>query len=277
MSSSSTIELEAPAKLNLWLEVLGRLPDGYHEIDTFLAEIDLADTVRLEAASEISLTVEGLPAPADASNLAWRAAAALGVGARIHLVKRIPAGAGLGGGSSDAAAVLKGLVSLYGLTLPDGHLAEVAVSLGADVPFFLHGGTARCRGIGERVEPRAGGGGRRFLLVVPDLNMSTAAVYGALPAGLTGKRQNANVFARRYFGKAGPGRAFHFNRLQAAAESLDPRLREVREKAEALWGTTFTMSGSGSSYFSESGKEARPPSPFEAGGVRAQVYLITTR
>ncbi|MHC4491887.1 MAG: 4-(cytidine 5'-diphospho)-2-C-methyl-D-erythritol kinase [Planctomycetota bacterium] len=195
----------------------------------------------------------------------------------VHLVKRIPAGAGLGGGSSDAAAVLKGLVSLYGLTLPDGHLAEVAVSLGADVPFFLHGGTARCRGIGERVEPRAGGGGRRFLLVVPDLNMSTAAVYGALPAGLTGKRQNANVFARRYFGKAGPGRAFHFNRLQAAAESLDPRLREVREKAEALWGTTFTMSGSGSSYFSESGKEARPPSPFEAGGVRAQVYLITTR
>ncbi|MHC4165076.1 MAG: 4-(cytidine 5'-diphospho)-2-C-methyl-D-erythritol kinase, partial [Planctomycetota bacterium] len=95
MSSSSTIELEAPAKLNLWLEVLGRLPDGYHEIDTFLAEIDLADTVRLEAASEISLTVEGLPAPADHGNLAWRAAAALGVGAKIHLVKRIPAGAGL--------------------------------------------------------------------------------------------------------------------------------------------------------------------------------------
>jgi 4-diphosphocytidyl-2-C-methyl-D-erythritol kinase len=277
VSSSSTIELEAPAKLNLWLEVLGRRPDGYHEIDSFLAEIDLADTVRLDKATEISLHVEGSPAPADESNLAWRAAAALGVGARIHLVKRIPAGAGLGGGSSDAAAVLKGLAALYGLTLPEGRLAALAVSLGADVPFFLHGGTARCRGIGERVEPQEGGGGRRFLLAVPEVNMSTAAVYAALPAGLTGERQNANVFARRYFGKTGPGRAFHFNRLQAAAEGLEPRLREVRLKAESLWGTPFTMSGSGSSYFSESGKEARPPAPFDAGGVRTQVYSVTTR
>jgi 4-diphosphocytidyl-2-C-methyl-D-erythritol kinase len=277
VSSSSTIELEARAKLNLWLEVLGRRPDGYHEVDTFLSEIDLADTVRLEAAPEISLTVEGRPVPADATNLAWRAAAVLGVGARIHLVKRIPAGAGLGGGSSDAAAVLRGLVSLYGLDPPEGRLAELAASLGADVPFFLHGGgTARCTGIGERVEPLAGGAGRRFLLVVPELNMSTAAVYGALPAGLTGQRQNANVFSRRYFGKTGPGRAPYFNRLQAAAESLEPRLRVVREKAEAFWGTAFTMSGSGSSYFSESGKEARPPAPFEAGGVRSQVYLVTT-
>ncbi len=277
MSSSSTIELEAPAKLNLWLEVLGRRPDGYHEIDSVLSEIDLVDTVRLEAAAEISLTVEGLPAPADETNLAWRAAAALGVGARIHLVKRIPAGAGLGGGSSDAAAVLKGLVRLYGLTPGEGRLAELAASLGADVPFFLHGGTARCRGIGERVEPLAGGAGRRFLLAVPDLNMSTEAVYAALPAGLTGETQNANVFSRRYFGKTGSGGTFHFNRLQAAAESLEPRLREVRTKAESLWGTPFTMSGSGSSYFSESGKEARPPAPFDAGGVRTQVYLVTTR
>jgi 4-diphosphocytidyl-2-C-methyl-D-erythritol kinase len=277
VSSSSTIELEAPAKLNLWLEVLGPRPDGYHEIDTFLAEIDLADTVRLEAAPEISLTVEGLPAPADAGNLAWRAAEALGVGARIHLVKRIPAGAGLGGGSSDAAAVLKGLVSLYGLAPPEGHLAGVAASLGADVPFFLHGGTARCRGIGDRVEPLAGGGGRRFLLAIPEIDMSTAAVYGALAAGLTGKRQNANVFSRRYFGKTGPDRAFYFNRLQAAAESLEPRLLEVRTKAESLWGTAFTMSGSGSSYFSEeSDREALPPQPFEAAGVRTQVYRVTT-
>jgi 4-diphosphocytidyl-2-C-methyl-D-erythritol kinase len=277
VSPSSTIELEAPAKLNLWLEVLGRRTDGYHEIDTFLAEIDLFDTVRIDAAPEISLTVEGLEAPTDSGNLAWRAAAALGVGARIHLVKRIPAGAGLGGGSSDAAAVLKGLVKLYDLAPPEGHLADVAASLGADVPFFLHGGTARCRGIGERVEPCAGGGGRQFLLAVPNIDMSTASVYGALAAGLTGKRQNANVFSRRYFGKTGPGRAIYFNRLQAAAEGLDPRLREVRRKAEAIFGTAFTMSGSGSSYFSETEKEPRPPQPFEAGGVQTQVSLVITR
>jgi 4-diphosphocytidyl-2-C-methyl-D-erythritol kinase len=278
VSSSSTIELEAPAKLNLWLEVHGRRPDGYHEIDTFLTEIDLADTVRLRTASSISLTVEGRAAPADATNLAWHAAAALGVGARIHLVKRVPAGAGLGGGSSDAAAVLKGLDRLYRLRLPRERLMEVAASLGADVPFFLHGGTARCRGMGERVEPCPGGSGRGFVLVVPEVAMSTASVYGALGTGLTGKRQNANVFGRKYFGREGPGRAPYFNRLQAAAEGLDPRLREVREKAEGLWGTAFTLSGSGSSYFAEICDVSRPERSFvTSGGVRVDVHLVTSR
>ena len=273
MSSSSTVELLAPAKLNLWLEVLGRRPDGYHEIDSCLVAIDLCDTVRVTPAATTSVSVEGLAAPTDESNLAWRAAAALGTPARIHIVKRIPPGAGLGGGSSDAAAVLRAL----GPNLAPERLQAIAVSLGADVPFFLTGGTARCRGFGERVEPLEGGAGRRFLLVVPEIHMSTAAVYGALASGLTGGTEIANVFHRRYFGREGPVRAPHFNRLQAAAESLDGRLREVREKAEGLWGTAFTMTGSGSSYFAEIGREIRPPESFEAGGVTAKLYSVTTR
>ncbi|MHC4339573.1 MAG: 4-(cytidine 5'-diphospho)-2-C-methyl-D-erythritol kinase, partial [Planctomycetota bacterium] len=176
MSSSSALELEAPAKLNLCLEVLGRRPDGYHEIDSVFAAIDLCDTVRLERSDAIRLTVHGEAAPEDDTNLAWRAAEALGVGASISLEKRIPAGAGLGGGSSDAAAVLLGLDRLYGLGTGRERLLEIALGLGADVPFFLTGGTARCRGVGERVEPLPPAPGRRYLLVIPALVTSTQDV-----------------------------------------------------------------------------------------------------
>lgn len=272
MSSSSPTELLAPAKLNLFLEVLGRRPDGYHEIDSVFAALDLADTVRVAPAPSLSLTVEGRAAPADRTNLAWRAAEALGVPARIHLVKRIPAGAGLGGGSSDAAAVLRAL----GGHLPPERLREVAAGLGADVPFFLTGGTARCRGIGERVEPVPGAPRRRFLLLLPEIAMTTAEVYAAVSAaGLTGNRQNASVFLRRYSGKEGPGRTRYFNRLQGAAEGLDGRLREVRERAESLYGAAFTMSGSGSAYFAEFTGDVRPRE-FTAAGVRVEALEVNT-
>jgi 4-diphosphocytidyl-2-C-methyl-D-erythritol kinase len=270
VSSSSTVELAARAKLNLFLELLSRRPDGYHEIDSVFSEIDLCDTVRVEPCDSLSLTAEGLPAPEGPENLAWKAAEALGARARIHLVKRIPSGAGLGGGSSDAAAVLKAL----GAGLPAERLREAARGLGADVSFFLHGGLARCRGAGDVVEPLAGGAGRRFLLVVPDLPLSTRAVYEVARPLLTGRRRNATVFLGRYLGKAGP-RAPYFNRLQAAAEGLEPRLREVREKAERIFGRTFTMTGSGSSYFAPAEGSASPAA-FEAAGVRAKVLAVTT-
>ena len=156
---------EAPAKLNLFLEVLFRRPDGYHELDSVFSAIDLFDTVTIEKSSEITLEVEGSDVAADESNLAWKAARALGLGARIQLTKRIPAGAGLGGGSSDAAAVLLGLHELYEKPVRIPELTKVARALGADVPFFLHGGLARCRGIGDLVEPHVAfhvGGWRAF-------------------------------------------------------------------------------------------------------------------
>lgn len=264
-------EVEARAKLNLFLELLGRRPDGYHEIDSVFAEIDLFDTLRIEPADEISLTIEGRIAPAGPDNLVWRAAAALGARARIHLVKRIPMGAGFGGGSSDAAAVLKAL----GGGIPAGRLHAIARSLGSDVPFFLRGGTARCRGVGDLVEPLDGPRGRRFLLLVPGLHMATATVYGAAGPLLTGSRRKATVFARRYLGKG--NRAPYFNRLQGAAEGLEPRLREVREKGERMFRRIFTMTGSGAAYFAplETGPGALPGA-FEAGGTRVEVLEVAT-
>jgi len=263
-------ESVARAKLNLFLELLGRRPDGYHEIDSVFAEIDLFDTLRFAPAGELTLTVEGLDAPAGPENLAYRAAAALDAKVSIRLVKRIPLGAGLGGGSSDAAAVLRAL----GAGVPPERLHAIARSLGSDVPFFLRGGTARCRGVGDLVEPLPAPKGRRFLLLLPGIHISTAAVYAAAGPLLTGPRRKATVFARRYSDK---GVAPFFNRLQAAAEGLEPRLREVREKGERVFETIFTMTGSGAAYFTP--LEARfkaLPTAFEAAGLRVEAKRVAT-
>jgi 4-diphosphocytidyl-2-C-methyl-D-erythritol kinase len=172
----------APAKLNLTLEVLGKRDDGYHEIMSLMQTIDLADAVRLDLSDQITLRVEGEPAeglPADSKeNLAYRAATALAreagrndLGATISLEKRIPASSGLGGGSSDAAAVLRGLNRLWGLDLPVETLTAVAASLGSDVAFFLHGGTALATGRGEIIEELPDAAEQELTLFVPKLGV----------------------------------------------------------------------------------------------------------
>jgi 4-diphosphocytidyl-2-C-methyl-D-erythritol kinase len=276
VSSSSALELDAPAKLNLFLEVLARRPDGYHEIDSVFVAIDLRDRLRLERAPSISLEVEGEEVPRGPANLAWKAAEALGVGARIRLEKRIPVGSGLGGGSSDAAAVLLGLDRLYGMGLgPDG-LLDAARRLGADVPFFLRKGLARCTGIGDRVQPLPPGPPRRFLLACPSLPLETRRVYEALGPGLTGNRETATVFLQKYLAPAA-GPVPFFNRLQEVAERLEPRLREVRQEAERRYGAAFTMTGSGSAYFAGVPPGAPEDGKFEtAEGIRVRVTTVAT-
>ena len=190
------LRLPAPAKINLALEVLGRRPDGYHEIDTVVTTIDLADELRLRPAAGLEVCLDGphaagvAAAEEAAEELSGRAARALAAaagrdpGVRIELTKRVPVAAGLGGGSSDAAAVLRGLNVLWGLDWAPERLSAVAAELGSDVPFFLHGGTARCTGRGERVEPlRDLRPPLRLLLLLPPLPAApgkTARRYGAL-------------------------------------------------------------------------------------------------
>ncbi len=189
------LELLAPAKLNLTLEVLGRRDDGYHEIASIMQTIDLADRVRVEAAPGLELTLTGprqLGVPVEGPrNLAYRAAQALlaetgrsELGARIELEKRIPAGMGLGGGSTDAAAVLRGLNRLWGLDLGDAALGRVAASVGSDVAFFLHGGTALVTGRGETVEPLRDIEPMALTLFVSDAELEdkTRRMYAALTA-----------------------------------------------------------------------------------------------
>jgi 4-diphosphocytidyl-2-C-methyl-D-erythritol kinase len=197
------LELTAPAKLNLVLEVTGRRGDGYHEIASVMQTIDLADTVRLEEAASIELQVAGeeqLGVPLEGPrNLAYAAAHALAeaagrsdAGVRIELEKRIPAGLGLGGGSSDAAAVLRGLNQLWGLDLGDASLSEVAAGVGSDVAFFLRGGAAYVTGRGERVEALPDGAILELTLFVSDVEVEdkTRRMYATLtPADFTDGRK----------------------------------------------------------------------------------------
>ena len=153
-SINNLMEIKAYAKINLTLEVLGRRPDGYHEVRTVLQTIDLKDILNITPASHLKVECS-VPGLDNEDNLVWKAASALRTatgcnkGAKIHLEKHIPVGMGLGGGSSDAAATLKALNSLWGIQMDDTGLQSIAASLGSDVPFFLKGGTALGEGRGE--------------------------------------------------------------------------------------------------------------------------------
>ncbi len=200
------LSLACPAKVNLSLRVHGRRPDGFHEISTVLQTIDLRDRLvihRVDPASPLRIEVPGGGAPADDSNLVLKAARAFfGVlgeppaGVRFRLEKRIPEGSGLGGGSSNAAAALLGLQSLWGQPLDARRLHAAAAAVGSDVPFFLVGGTAFATGRGERVEALDDMPPATVLVVVPAVEVSTAEVYGDWKvATATGGREEGGLSA----------------------------------------------------------------------------------
>jgi 4-diphosphocytidyl-2-C-methyl-D-erythritol kinase len=179
------MQVAAPAKINLSLRVLGKRADGFHEIETLMAPLTLADGLTLEkTGAGIELTCSDTTLPAGDDNLVVRAARAfLGTtqrrdGMRIHLEKNIPHGAGLGGGSSDAASTLLALDELFETKLGTQRLAEIAATIGSDVPFFIHRSAALCRGRGEIVEPRALPQRLPLLLVKPPFGVPTPWAYG---------------------------------------------------------------------------------------------------
>jgi 4-diphosphocytidyl-2-C-methyl-D-erythritol kinase len=247
--------LSAAAKVNLVLEVLSKRDDGYHEIATVMQTVDLADRLTLEDADTIELRVhEGL-VPSDATNLALRAALALreaaGIdrGVRVGLDKRIPVAAGLGGGSADAAAVLMGLNRLWGLRWPRSKLAETAVGLGMDVPFFLQGGGAVATGRGEHLEP-VPAGGLALVLVNPKFGSSTAEVYGRVtPTMYTdGRRVRAVVEALRSR-RATRVASNLYNGLEGAVTPVCPEVGRMRAALLAAGALGAAMTGSGPTVF----------------------------
>jgi 4-diphosphocytidyl-2-C-methyl-D-erythritol kinase len=253
------VEVLAPAKLNLFLEVLGKRPDGYHELESLMVAVDLHDALTLadDPSGAITLRCDDPSLPTDRGNLVVRAAerlrAASGCtrGAAIELRKAIPAQAGLAGGSSDAAAALVALDRLWELRTPPGRLSELAGEIGSDVPFFLHGPAAVCRGRGERVEAVAPPGPLHFVLVCPEVGLSTADVYRHLTPPERPRPIGPVVQALAVGGTAALGKCL-FNRLQPPAEDLAPGLRHVRDALAELVGPSLDgslMSGSGSAYF----------------------------
>ncbi|MGH0028405.1 MAG: 4-(cytidine 5'-diphospho)-2-C-methyl-D-erythritol kinase [Myxococcota bacterium] len=240
---STPLALETPAKVNLGLRVRARRADGYHEIESLFVPIDLCDRVELRVAkgrpAEVVLRLhDATPdVPADDRNLAARAArrfltaGALRAAVAIDLTKRIPSGAGLGGGSSDAGAVLRLLDRAFPGALTGDALARLARALGADVPFFLDPRPARVRGVGERIEPAAGVASRVLLLVKPEARLATAEVYRARDA--LGPAPEPS-----------PDDPLH-NDLEAAAVRLCPQVRRLRQGLLEAGARAVALSGSG--------------------------------
>lgn len=254
----SVVRETCRAKLNLFLDVVARRADGYHELVTVFHEIELADDLTVATTDEpgaVRIVVEP-PAPdvpADASNLACRAAQALlgrrpGGGLSLRLVKRIPAGGGLGGGSADAAGALRAADRALGLDLGADELRGVAATLGSDVPFLVEGGSALGRGRGEQME-RVPSQPIEFLLLVPDFPLSTAAVYAALPHDLAPARDPGPTLRALAAGDADAlGRACE-NALLAGARRVDRRADAVLAAARAALGPRVHLTGSGSTFF----------------------------
>jgi 4-diphosphocytidyl-2-C-methyl-D-erythritol kinase len=266
--SAVGLVIQAPAKLNLFFEVLAERSDGYHEIETLMCPIDIYDTLHFQEApsGKVELRcrrvsgVGGLRGrgldqmPQGPENLVFRAVelvrrrAGVRRGARLWLVKRIPALAGLGGGSSDAAAALVAANDGWQLNRSREELADWAAELGSDVPFFLAGGPAVCRGRGERVERVPGLGTLSFVVVRPPAGLSTAAVYGACKPAATTQTARPLVDALRRGDWRQVGRRL-LNRLQSPAAGLSPWIQRLQEAFSQTDCLGHGMSGSGTSYF----------------------------
>lgn len=245
----------AAAKVNLTLEVLGRRDDGYHELSTVMQAIDLCDRLVLEDAEAMELCSASPDMPVDRANLALRAAWALreaaGVdrGVRITLVKRIPVAAGLGGGSSDAAAVLLGLNRLWGLRWARRRLDDVAVTLGMDVPFFLRGGAAHGTGRGEQLRPVAGGP-LALVLVNPRTPVSTAETYSRVRPSMYSDGGQTLAMIRALPMRRPARVAEHLvNGLEAALGSGQAEVARIKSAVMAAGALGALMSGSGPTVF----------------------------
>lgn len=244
------------AKVNLTLEVLGKREDGYHELATILQSVDLWDRLAAEPADSLSLVTSDPALPTDEGNLVMRAArllrdeAGVSEGARIRLDKRIPVAAGLGGGSSDAAATLWALNRLWGIRWAAKQLQELGERLGMDVPFFLGKGRAMATGRGERLAALPAMGGLALVLVNPNFPLSTREVYGRVPAGWSAEPAGARrmVAALRSRSPRQVATALT-NNLEAVVEPAVPAIARMKAALLAAGALGAVMSGSGPTVF----------------------------
>lgn len=256
---SESITIPACAKINWSLRVLGKRADGYHEIDTVLQTVSLHDTITFEETNDdvIKLWCDDRAIPVDETNLVWRAAAALRKrysirrGVKIRLEKRIPAEAGLGGGSSDAAATLIALAHRWEIEGSAEDLLAVAESLGSDVPFFLYGGTARATGRGNMIESLENSPQKHLLVIKPNASISTAKAYSTLNrAALTSSDSKPILFRSQ---ASDSFASIDLNSLHNDFESLVFQLEPEIERAKIALlksgASAAMLSGSGSAVF----------------------------
>lgn len=270
------VRVVAPAKVNLSLEVLGKRPDGFHDLSMANVQVALADDVIVRRVERgVTCRSDRDDLPNDERNLAVRAARALlgpdpAPGIAIELTKRIPSGAGLAGGSSDAAAVLHAVNLLFELGHSPAGLAAVGAAVGSDVPYLCHAGAAICTGRGEHIEPVEAPAGLDLCVLWPHAELSTAAVFAACTPSLTPLKERASVLfsqLRRGPGWSGVG-ALLFNRLESAARALCPPVAQLLETVQDIDTQGFVMTGSGSAVI------ALASSPEHAEAIGQQVRSV---
>jgi 4-diphosphocytidyl-2-C-methyl-D-erythritol kinase len=278
------VKIIAPAKINIFLEVINRRKDGYHNIESIMQTVSLFDEVTITPAiKNLTLRCDLKELPVDQSNLALKAAILLknelkiDSGADIYLNKRIPLGAGLGGGSSDAAAVLKGLLRLWRQKLSTEKMLKIAERLGSDVPFFIYGGTAIARGKGEKLEKLNIKKPSNILIINPGFGVATEMVYKNLQFPLTKKQKINRILgllkAQKPELQWGKGL---FNRLEEVVMPRYPEIGRIKDVFKAH-GCSCLMSGSGSTVFGvvpERKIGLKIKSIFESSGYRS--WLVKT-
>ena len=255
---SRKISVQAPAKINLYLKVLSRRSDGYHDLETWMQKLDLYDYIVLELfpGSGVECSCNDASIPVDETNLAVRAAKAFlerskkgqGSGAIITLQKNIPVAAGLGGGSSDAGAVLRGLNALFELEFSEKQLVELARPLGADVPFFATGHDAvLARGVGDIMYPVDSVKNCFFVLVNPDFFVSTAWVFQNL--SLTSLMKNSKLSCFQMHKAASLSLADMHNDLEQVTSAKHPEIEKIKKSLLMAGASQVMMSGSGATVF----------------------------
>lgn len=252
-----SISLKAYAKINLALDVTGKRTNGYHDVSMVMQQIDLHDTVTLKKRpSGISLESESEFLPKDKTNIAWRAAEAVAghvnkeLGVHIIIEKRIPVAAGLAGGSTDAAAVIRGLNKMYGLGLSLKEMMEIGVTIGADVPFCIMGGTALAEGIGEQLTPIETGKPLWMVLAKPSVGVSTKKIYEALNfEAIENHPETELMISAVKSGDMSEISVLLGNVLEPVTLSLYPSVGVLKSKMKEYGACGVLMSGSGPSVF----------------------------
>ena len=277
----ATIEKLAPAKLNLHLKITGLRDNGYHEIVSVFVPVALYDTVRIRKQERgLAVDCHGRKLPRGEGNLVHRAATrffentGIDEGAEIRLTKTIPVSSGLGGGSSDAAATLLGLNQLWAGPLTEKQLEDIALSIGADVPFFLLRKPAVARGIGEILSPIEGLPPFWYVIVSPPIMVSTAWVYSRVKLELT-KKENLNII--HSLGKADTNIPdILSNDLEKVTFGKYPFLRSIKTSLIELGALGSLMSGSGPSIFGlfNSEKKAQEAGKVLASDTRGDVFVV---
>lgn len=281
-----TLEIKAYAKINLGLDVVRRLANGYHEVKMIMQTVGIYDTLTLQKTKPgIKVTTDSGEVPADESNLVYKAARLLTdtcqikEGIAIHLEKRIPVAAGMAGGSTDAAAVLKGMNTLFSLGLSEEELKMLGVKLGADIPYCIMGGTALAEGIGERLEKLPPAPACFLLIAKPDINVSTKYVYENLK--LSEIKKHPDIDGMKEAVKTGSLQGITSrmeNVLESVTEEKYPVIKKLKLYMEENGALKALMSGSGPTVFGiyEREEDALAAKEKLTGSGLAKQLFVTT-